>query len=203
MTALLANIDFEMVPFFVKAVIALTMLGGCARLSLIAILAAVKQRPGIAAFAGGLLALGLVLPAGALLSYVSLRSDAMSHAIHNEMPTMRADWADMDGTHRLARVWPRIGILLIIGVAITIFTGLSRRSTTSGEGHARRSWWPVLLVPALFVFAAPLFFMSFVPHRAVTYSRPQAPLQPPVPAGNNATTNGDVGGRNCIGRSPS
>ena len=67
MTALLANIDFEMVPFFVKAVIALTMMGGCALLALIAILAAVKQRPGIAAFAGGLLALGLVLPAGAFI----------------------------------------------------------------------------------------------------------------------------------------
>ena len=151
MTALLANIDFEMVPFFVKAVIALTMLGGCALLALIAILAAVKQRPGIAAIAGGLLALGLVLPVGAFLSYVSLRSDAMSHAYINEMPTMRADWADMDGTNRLAKIpiWPRIGILLIIGVAIAVITGLSRRNTTSGEGHARRGWWPVLIVPAL------------------------------------------------------
>ena len=152
MTALLANIDFEMVPFFVKAVIALTMLGGCALLALIAILAAVKHRPGIAAFAGGLLALGLVLPAGALLSYVSLRSHDVNEP--RLIPCIVNHAGNRLGGHGRHQsscepVWPRIGILLIIGVAITVFTGLSRRSTTSGEGHARRSWWPVLLVPAM------------------------------------------------------
>ena len=111
------------------------MLGGCALLALIAILAAVKQRPGIAAFAGGLLALGLVLPAGALLSYVSLRSDAISATTHSNAMATHAGRTGRIWTAPivLARVWPRIGILLIIGVAIAVFAGLSRRSTTSGE----------------------------------------------------------------------
>src|SRR5262245_12771154 len=176
MTALLADGN---VGIAIKAVVALMALGGFALLALIAILAAVKHRPGIA----GLLALGLLLPAGLVFSYVGLRSHQSfnltpTHSMHSELPI---DWTDLHAIHRSVPVWPRIGILLIIGVVITVFTGLSRRGTTNGQHHGRRRWWPVLLVPALLVIAVPLFFMSFAPHRAVNYSRAPAPPQPPAP----------------------
>jgi hypothetical protein len=194
MTVLLADIGFGIVPFIVKAAVVLTMLGGLALLAFIAILAAVKHRSGIAMFAGGLVVLGLLIPAGLALSYIGVRSSHMvdfsTHSTHGELPI---HWTDWDDVNRQVPVWPRLGILLIIGIAIVVFTGLSRRSATNVERPSRRSWWPVLLVPALLVIAVPLFFLSFVAHdRVVIHSPPQLPPQPPVPFVHSSREEGEM-----------
>jgi hypothetical protein len=69
----------------------------------------------------------------------------------------------------------------MIGAAIVVFAGMWRRNRSSEEPHTRRSWWPVLLVPALLVVAAPLFYMQFGVHRSMSYAPLHAPPQPPVP----------------------
>jgi hypothetical protein len=183
MTALFADIDFGIAPFIVKAAVVMTMLGGFALLAFIAILAAVKRRSGIAVFAGGLLTLGLLLSAGLGLSWVSMRSDRAfdlsPHSIKSELPIHWTSWNPDE--LRQVPVWPRLGLLLLIGAAIVVFTGMLRRNPSSEERHTRRGWWPVLLVPALLVVAAPLFYLQFADHRSVSYATPGTPPRPPRP----------------------
>jgi hypothetical protein len=158
MIALPADISMELVPIAGKAILGLMMLGGCALLSFIAILAAIKNRPGIAAFTAAVLVFGLLMPAGFAITYLSRQSRQFDF----DPPSMRVEapamWVESGGpTHFSGRI-SGIGLLVIAGVVFAIIVGLFRRSPSSPEKRrCSGRWWPVP-----FLLALPLlFFLGF------------------------------------------
>jgi hypothetical protein len=158
MIALPADISMELVPVAGKAILGFMMLGGCALLSFIAILAAIKNRPGIAAFTAAVLVFGLLMPAGFAITYLSRHSrpfDFGPPSMHVEVPAM---WVESGGPPRISGRLSGIGMLVIGGVAFAVVVGLFRRSASSPEQRrCGGRWWPVPLLLALPL----LFFLGF------------------------------------------
>lgn len=142
------------VNFIPLALVALLTLGGLGTLALIAIVALIKRRPGIAAAAlvGGLLLVGLLVPATMGIFYVRMQSPG---------PFEFAGPMEVGG-HPVGDMAVRlkgslmIGVLVVAGIVVALIAALARRPadgspSTGHRGGAR--WWPVLLLlPLLFFF---------------------------------------------------
>ena len=143
-------------------------------LAAVALVAAIKRRPGIALFAGGLLLLAFLIPAGLMVSYV--RVGEVGHSVRIGHPIdgdMHVSWHE----HRPAAVakFSFFGILTFGGLALALICALTRRPSNpagSCAAHSRR-WWPALLI------MAPLLFL-FVGTMRVRESR-RHEMAPPVP----------------------
>jgi hypothetical protein len=159
-----SSVEF-LVPLVIKGIFALMLLGGLAALTVVAIVAIIKGRPGIAAFVGGIVFLGLLIPAGLVFSWVSVRSsDSLVHVGH---PVNSA----MQFSPRISLV----GIAILVCAFAAVFALLSRRPSSSAEPVRRRTWWPALLL-------LPLVFFWFIGTVRVQKSRDfsfQAEVAPP------------------------
>jgi hypothetical protein len=159
-----------MTAFFLLALIALTILFGIGLLAAVAVLAMVKNRPVITAFAGGLLLLGLLLPAGLVASYVSVRSPApVAFAGHPDAVRLKAS------------VW-FVGISLVAGAAIAILASVKRPATSSSHEPRPRRWWPALLVLPLLL----LFFLGTFRARKSLHDVPPPLIGQPIMAFDSA-----------------
>lgn len=141
------------VSFIPLAIVALLTLGGLGTLALIAIVALIKHRPGIAAAAlvGGLLFVGLLVPATLGISYVRMHSpvglhtagplDVFGHRLNGEM---NVRWSSL-----------MLSTLIVVGAIIALVASLARRPAQHHEPHAGQGggrWWPALLLLPLVLF---------------------------------------------------
>jgi hypothetical protein len=133
-------------------------------------------------FAGGLLLLAFLIPAGLFVSFIPMGK--VTHGVRIGHPpdgAVHVAWHDSHPAalrfDKPAAVWKFsfFGILTFAGLALALICALGRRPTAAPEscaGHGRR-WWPALLL-------VPLFLYLFVGTSRVRESR-RHELAPPSP----------------------